>query len=129
VTEQIVLTQPQRTDPRDVDRERMAAARCAAEELFKPKPQAPGETVPDARAPGEQPPRKPRILPVAPAVPVRAATAETPVRRKPPPAPKIPASQFVRIRTWMKYGMTMADVAQVYGVAVEEVERIFLAKA
>jgi hypothetical protein len=40
------------------------------------------------------------------------------------PQPQIPASRFARIRTWVKYGMTVADVAQVYGVAVEEIEGI-----
>ena len=29
-----------------------------------------------------------------------------------------------RIRAWVKYGMTAAQVAQVYGVAVSEIERI-----
>ena len=38
--------------------------------------------------------------------------------------PKIPRSQFARIRTWVKYGMTAAQVAQVYGVAVADIEHI-----
>jgi hypothetical protein len=118
-----VLSPSQRTDPRDHDRERITNARRAAEELFRPKPQASRETVSDALAPGEQPPRKPRILAISPAVPIPAAAVETPVTRK-PPAPKIPASRFARIRTWVRYGMTASDVAQVYGVAVEEIERI-----
>jgi len=33
-------------------------------------------------------------------------------------------SQFARIRTWVKYGMTVSQVAQVYKVTVEEIERI-----
>jgi hypothetical protein len=119
-----VLTPSQRTDTRDHDRERITNARRAAEELFRPKSEPSRETVPDALAPGEQAPRKPRILPVSPAVPIRAAAVETPVTRKPPAMPEIPASQYARIRTWVKYGMTAADVAQVYGVAVEEIERI-----
>jgi len=41
-----------------------------------------------------------------------------------PPAREIPPSQFARIRTLAKYGMTVAQVAQVYGVAVGEIERI-----
>ena len=32
--------------------------------------------------------------------------------------------QFARIRTLVKYGMTVPQVAQVYRVAVEEIERI-----
>ena len=37
---------------------------------------------------------------------------------------EIPASEFARIRTWAKYGMTVAQVADFYGVAVGEIERI-----
>ena len=38
--------------------------------------------------------------------------------------PEIPVSQFARIRTRVKYGMTASQVAQVYKVTVEEIERI-----
>ena len=61
---------------------------------------------------------------ISPAVPIRGAAVETPVSLKPPAMPEIPVSQFARIRTWVKYGMTASDVAQVYGVAVEEIECI-----
>jgi len=37
---------------------------------------------------------------------------------------EIPRSQFGRIRTLVKYGMTVAQVAKVYGVAADEVARI-----
>ena len=37
---------------------------------------------------------------------------------------EIPASQFGRVRTLTKYGMTQAQVAELYGVAVDEIERI-----
>jgi len=37
---------------------------------------------------------------------------------------QIPRSQFARIRTSVKYGMTAAQVAGVYGVAVDVIERI-----
>ena len=37
---------------------------------------------------------------------------------------EIPSSQFARIRAWAKYGMTAAQVAGVYGVAVDAIERI-----
>jgi hypothetical protein len=40
------------------------------------------------------------------------------------PLREIPQSQFARIRTLAKYGMTVLQVAQVYGVAVGEIERI-----
>jgi hypothetical protein len=38
--------------------------------------------------------------------------------------PEIPRSQFARVRAWAKYGMTASQAAEVYGVAVGEVERI-----
>jgi DNA-directed RNA polymerase specialized sigma24 family protein len=39
-------------------------------------------------------------------------------------APVIPRSHFARVRTWVEYGLTASQVAQVYGVSVGEVERI-----
>ena len=36
----------------------------------------------------------------------------------------IPGSEFGRIRTLAKYGMTVAQVAKVYGVTADEIERI-----
>ena len=32
--------------------------------------------------------------------------------------------EFARIRAWVKYGMTADQAAQVYGVAVTDIERI-----
>jgi hypothetical protein len=43
---------------------------------------------------------------------------------KRPTATEIPTSQFARIRAWVEYGMTTAQVAAVYGVAVGAIERI-----
>jgi hypothetical protein len=43
---------------------------------------------------------------------------------KRPPATEVPSSQFARIRAWVQYGMTPAQVAAVYGVAVGAIERI-----
>ena len=37
---------------------------------------------------------------------------------------KIPASQFGRVRALAGYGMTWAQVAELYGVTVDEIERI-----
>jgi hypothetical protein len=39
-------------------------------------------------------------------------------------APKIPATEFARIRTLAEYGMTIAQLAEIYGVSVGEIERI-----
>jgi hypothetical protein len=36
----------------------------------------------------------------------------------------IPVSQFGRVCTLTKYGMTKAQVAKLYGVTVDEIERI-----
>jgi hypothetical protein len=37
---------------------------------------------------------------------------------------ELPASQFGRVRTLTKYGMTREQVAELYGVTVDEIERI-----
>ena len=37
---------------------------------------------------------------------------------------EIPSSQFARIRALVKYGMTVPQVAEAYGVAVGEIARI-----
>jgi hypothetical protein len=37
---------------------------------------------------------------------------------------EIPLSQFGRVRTLTTYGMTPAQVAELYGVAVGEIDRI-----
>jgi hypothetical protein len=37
---------------------------------------------------------------------------------------KIPVSQFGRVRTLTSYGMTRAQVAELYRVTVDEIERI-----
>ena len=37
---------------------------------------------------------------------------------------QIPVSQFGRVRTLTSYGMTGAQVAELYGVAVDEIDRI-----
>jgi len=37
---------------------------------------------------------------------------------------EIPATQFGRVRTLTKYGMTRAQVAEFYGVIVDEIEKI-----
>ena len=41
-----------------------------------------------------------------------------------PPAREIPRSQFGPIRAWVRYGMTDAQVAQIYGVPASEIERV-----
>jgi hypothetical protein len=120
-----------------VDREKIDRARQNAEDLFKPRPQprpvdtvAPAEnSVPSTES---QARRQPRIFSALPAAPMKAAEVETPgqpnptrrrrtVRRE---TGKIAASQFGRIRALTSYGMTQAQVAELYGVRVDEIERI-----
>jgi len=120
-----------------VDREKIDRARKNAEELFKPRPQL---RPVDAVVPTEssdlstqsQPRRQPRIFRVLPAPSARAADVEAPAQPKPPRGRRtlrggsraIPSSQFGRIRALASYGMTQAQVAELYDVSVDEIERI-----
>jgi hypothetical protein len=101
------------------DRERMTRARQAAEALFTPKPPTTEKTSID------QPVRQPRVLETAPP-PVQREVTEAAVSPKPPMlSAAIPAAHFARIRSWVKYGMTIAQVAEIYRVPVNEIARIF----
>jgi hypothetical protein len=122
------------------NRDKIDRAREAAEALFKPagdgndrEPlQATGNNAGSAEPhPEQQPRRQPRIFTIAPRLP---ATADAEAPPKPKPAPRgqpaqrrraaVPPSQIGRVRTLATYGMTTAQVAQLYGVAVDEIERI-----
>jgi hypothetical protein len=119
------------------DREKLDRARRNAEDLFKPRPQS-GPA--DKTAPTEnsvasaehQPRRQPRIFRIPPVVPMAAekgeATAEPKSTRPERSARRdtgaIPATQFGRVRALASYGMTQAQVAELYGVGVDEIERI-----
>ena len=105
------------------DRQLITRAREAAEALFRPKRQVIEPSVPETPPAADSSARKPRVLTIAPPAPVHAER-EVPVSPKRQMTPKIPRSQFDRVRTWVKYGMTARQVAEVDGVAVEEVERI-----
>jgi hypothetical protein len=61
---------------------------------------------------------------ISPAVPIRHDAVEVPVATEPERTREIPRSQFVRIRALVEYGMTVAQVAKVYGVAAGEIARI-----
>jgi hypothetical protein len=56
--------------------------------------------------------------------PVGHEEGKAPVDSEQRITPEIPKSQFTRIRTWIEYGMTAAQVAVVYGVAVDVIEGI-----
>ena len=82
-------------------------------------------TIPASLTTTDRSTRKPRVLPIlSPAAPVRHEERETPAAPEPQTTREIPRSQFVRIRTLVKYGMTVAQVAKVYGVAADEITRI-----
>jgi hypothetical protein len=68
--------------------------------------------------------RKPRVLTTALPAPACREATEAPVSPKQQMAPEIPVSQFARIRALVKYGMTVPQVAQVYGVDVGKIERV-----
>jgi hypothetical protein len=121
-----LLSRQQQPKPRSDDPEQITRARQAAEALFTSKPPPVSKpSVPEALTPTDQSVRKPRVLQiVSPAAPVRHEKLETPVNPEPPAAREIARAQFARIRTLVKYGMTVAQVARVYGVCVGEIERI-----
>ena len=58
---------------------------------------------------------------IPPPAPARRDLPQRPVA---PPPDGIQRSQFARIRTLVKYGMTVAQVAEVYRVSVGEIERL-----
>jgi len=95
----------------------MSRARQAAEALFAAKP-------PVTEKPSvDQPDRQQRVLETALPAPVPREVIEVAISPEPPMP--IPPAHFVRIRSWVKYGMTFAQVAEVYRVPVDEVARIF----
>ena len=82
-------------------------------------------SVSDALVPADQSRRRPRVLETLSTAPfLREPAVETPVGSEQQTAPEISASQFRRVQTWVKYGMTVAQIAQIYGVAVGEIEQI-----
>jgi len=119
-----VLNRWEKTHPGDDDRERVTRARQTAEALFAPKQQVAEPTVSGSLPPADPPVRKPRVLGIASLAPTRREAVEPAVSAELPIMPKVPASQFARIRSWVKYGMTPAQVAEVYGVSVGDVERV-----
>jgi hypothetical protein len=89
-------------------------------------------SAPDAAPSAEQPRRQPRIFAIQSQMPMSAAKVEAPtdqkqmrrkaaVRRE---IREIPASQHGRVRVLTSYGMTREQVANLYGVTVDEIERI-----
>jgi hypothetical protein len=104
------------------DREQIVRARSVAEALFTPKrdiiEQPVSEPSPAPR------PRKPRVLPILPPAPIRHETVDAPATAERPAAPEIPVKKRARVRTLVKYGMSVSQVADLYRVPVETIERI-----
>jgi len=121
-----LLSQRRQSYPRGDDRERISRARQAAEAVFRSKPPVGEPSALESPPPGDhQSARKPRVLRIiSPPAPVRHEEVAAPVSREKRAKPNIPVSQIARIRAWTKYGMTVSEVAAVYGVAASEIERI-----
>jgi len=116
------------------NRERINRARQAAEDLFKPPQQAASPelaSLPNGASAGPQARRQPRVFTLPPR-PLPSAKAEPPPEPKPTRRKKAPrrhtdaiaSSQLGRVRALANYGMTRAQVAELYGVTIEEIDRI-----
>ena len=105
----------------DAERETADRARQAAEALFRPKPPV-AEPAASAAPPPEAAPAaaKPRVLRALRPAPTEPEASAEPV----PSRRRIPETHFSRIRAWLKYGMTVRQVAEVYGVAASDIERL-----
>ena len=64
------------------------------------------------------------MLGISPPAPNRLAEGKAPVSPEPQATREVPRSQFLRIRSRVNYGMTVAQVAEVYEAAVDDIERI-----
>jgi hypothetical protein len=109
--------------PRDDERERITRARRAAEALFTTKRQLIKQSVSDS-LPAVASASKPRVLKALSLAPIGHEEGKAPVDSDQRIMPEIAKSQFARIRALVEYGMTAAQVAVVYGVAVDVIEGI-----
>ena len=109
--------------PRDNDREQIARARQAAEALFTSKPPATKPAITESASPSPTE-RKPRVLQIIAGPAKSDEDVSAAVTPEPQAMPKIPRSQFSRIRSLVKYGMTVRQVAEHYGADIDEITRI-----
>jgi hypothetical protein len=100
---------------REDERERITRARRAAEALFKTRRQVTKQLVSDALPSVDERAHKPRVLKALSPAPIRHEGREAPVESKERISFEIPTSHFARIRAWVKYGMTAAQVAVNHG--------------
>ena len=106
------------------DRERTTRARQAAEALFSPRRQIAEPAAVSSSTPDDSRGRKPRVLGISSPPAKPRHTVDLPVSPAPQTPHEIPASHFGRIRTWVRYGMTASQAAEVYQVPIDEIERI-----
>ena len=128
------MTEWHATDEQN-NRDKLDRAREAAEALFTPTQESKDRELPEATGSNagsteQQSKRQPRIFTIPPQ---RPATAEAETQPKPKPSPREPATrrrgavppmQIGRVRALATYGMTTAQVAELYGVTVDEIERV-----
>jgi hypothetical protein len=120
----LLLSRRRPLSPRDDERERITRARRAAEALFTTQRQVTQQLVSDPLPSVDQSARRPRVLRALSSASGRPKEGKLPVEFEQRITPAIPRSQFARIRPWVRYGMTVAQVAGIYGVAVDVIERI-----
>lgn len=116
------------------NREKINRARQAAEDLFRPpRPSAdPGAaSAPNEAESERQPRRQPRVFSIPPRLSLNAtreaasgATPTPPTKARRRSTNAIPSSQQGRVRALTTYGMTRSQVAELYGVPVEEIDWI-----
>jgi hypothetical protein len=63
-------------------------------------------------------------LPVFPPTPIRQETVNASATSEPATVAEIPAKISARLGTLVKYGMTISQVAEVYQVPIETIERM-----
>jgi hypothetical protein len=103
-------------------------ARKAAEAMFAPKRPIEDHTTPNTTGSSQQNARKPRILSAVrgqlPVIQAAHWEPTTPPLQQKTQTQRVPVSHLTRLRTWLKYGMTIRQAADMYRVSVSEIERI-----
>ena len=122
--EETLLDRWRPLSPRNDERERVTRARRAAEALFTSNRQLIKRPLSHPSSSVDQAARKPRVLKALSPATAGHEESRAPVASEQRIRPAIPKSQFARIRTWVEYGMTTAQAAAVYGVAVDVIEGI-----
>ena len=102
---------------------KQSGARAAAEALFfKPKKSIDETTQSPTAMSSEQAIRKPRVLTVQRPVRLSEQTIKSPAVLVETEVAPIPPSHVRQIKTWLKYGMTVPQVAKTYGVAISVIQ-------